>query len=185
MNKKHVVRAAGIYASIVAGIFLILVGFNWFMLKQELVQLGFARPNFPYTKYNQEELNKLFPQYYTVDVPTKQTPEETYVIFIHALKDGNLEFASQQFFARNIERYPVNYELDKSIQKKWLDSLNSVKEKGLMEKMINDFDTEIKKVSMTDVVAQYEIGIKKDGQMLSHSIEFMKDIDGTWKLNSL
>jgi hypothetical protein len=185
VSMKKIFRWALIYLLLVIGLFLILVGVNWYLIKQKEVRLGMARPKFPYTKYSQDELDKMYPQYYEVKVPTRQTPEQTYSKFIAALKVGNLEEASIYFFARNIDDYPVNYKLDESKQKEWLASLQKIKQDGLMEKMINDLDKTLNNVSVSDISAQYEIGIKKDGKVWAHTISFMKDIDGDWKIKSL
>lgn len=171
MTKRTILKIAGYYLLLVGGMFLILVGVNWYMLKQEAVRIGMARPNFPYRQYSLEELNKMYPQYPNENVPTRQTPEETYARFIAALKAGDLESASRQFVAEK--------------QAEWLGSLKKIKEGGLLEKMIKDLDQTPSKVNMYEVAAQYEIGVEKDGRVWSHALNFIKDSNGDWKIKSL
>lgn len=166
MNKKHVVRAAGVYASIVAGIFLILVCFNWYMLKQDLVRQGFARPNFPYVKYNQEELNKLFPQYPLENVATTQTPEETYAKFIAALKKGDVEESLKMVAEKKVTEYR--------------DALEKAVRENRLGQIIKTIDFDIVKKEEGGGAALYR---KKDTQ--ESVVIFRKNEKGVWLIDTL
>jgi len=185
MTKKTIFKIAGYYLLFVFGLVLILVGVGWYSYKQKLARQNLVRPNFPYTKYTDAELEKMFPQVYTVDVPTRQTPEQTYAKFIELLKVGNFEEASNQFFLRDLEIYPRNLDIDKTKQTKLIKSFKKVKENGLLENMIKDLDKKLDKIYLYDTSAQYSIGIEKDGKIFGDRIDFMKDIDGDWKIKSL
>mgnify|MGYP001558966946 CR=1 FL=1 len=168
---KKFFRWALIYLLLVIGLFLILVGVNWYLIKQKEVRLGMAKPSFPYTKYSQDELDKMYPQYPNENVATRVTPEQTYAKLIAALKAGDWEEASLQFTAEK--------------QGEWLESLKKIKEDGLMGQMIGDLDKDLKKVMMDYSIATYSISILKDGEKWGNNIDFIKDSNGDWKIKSL
>lgn len=170
---KKIVFKIFIYLFIlIFGVILILAGVGWYMEKQELVVAGHAKPNFPYSRYTQEELNKMYPQYPLEDVKTTQTPEETYAKFIAALKKGDVEEASKQFVIKK--------------QNEWLESLRKIKEKELLAEFIKDYDKKMEKIYLGDSLGQYRIGIKAlSGQMTERPIGFVKSLDGVWKIESL
>ncbi|MEK9183195.1 MAG: hypothetical protein AAB849_01680 [Patescibacteria group bacterium] len=168
---KKFLRWALIYLLLVIGLFLILVGVNWYLIKQREVRLGLARPAFPYAKYSQEELDKMYPQYPNENVATRVTPEQTYAKLIAALKVGDLDEASKQFVAGQ--------------QSEWLESLKKIKEKGLLGAMIVDLDKELGKNMMSGAMAQFMISIDKDGEKWARPVDFVKDSNGDWKIKSL
>lgn len=168
---KKFFRWALIYLLLIIGLFLILTGYNWYLYKQQLVRGGHAKPTFPYARYTQEELNKMYPQILNENVPTRQTPEETYAKFIAALKAGNLEEASKQFVEKK--------------QKEWLESLRKIKEDILLQVMIDDLERDFRKEYMWDTLAQYRYSVLKEGKKFTNAIDFIKDSNGDWKIDSL
>lgn len=169
---KKYLRYVGYYLLFIVGLFLILTGYNWYLYKQQLVRGGHAKPTFPYARYTQEELNKMYPQYPNENVPTRQTPEETYAKFIAALKKGDLEEASKQFVEKK--------------QKDWLESLGKIKEKGLLEEFIGDYDQKLINNYKYSTTAQFHIGIEAlSGALAERPIDFIKDSNGDWKIDSL
>ncbi|MBI5731907.1 MAG: hypothetical protein HY982_00930, partial [Candidatus Magasanikbacteria bacterium] len=122
-------------------------------------------------KYSQAELDKMYPQVLNEKVPTRVTPEQTYAKLLAALKVGDLAEASRQFVAED--------------QAKWLESLQKIKEKGMMEKMVGDLDKELTKGLTGDAMASYSISILKDGIEWGNQIDFIKDSNGDWKIKSL
>ena len=170
-SMKKIFRWALIYLLLVIGLFLILVGVNWYLIKQKDVRLGMARPMFPYTKYSQNELDKMYPQYLNENVPTRVTPEQTYAKLLAALKAGDLEKASQQFTAEQ--------------QSEGLKSLKKIKEDGLLAQMIGDLDKKLNKNMMSGAMAQFMISIDKDGEKWARPVDFIKDSNGDWKIKSL
>lgn len=155
---------------LVVGLFLILVGVNWYLIKQREARLGLARPVFPYTKYSQDELDKMYPQYPNENVPTRVTPEETYAKLIAALKVGNLAEASLQFTAGQ--------------QAEWLESLKKIQEKGLLDEMVGDLGN-IEKRNADNIRASYEVIASESGRNIGRPIVFIKDSNGDWKIKSL
>jgi len=158
----------------VLGVFWIVVGYGWFLQKQERVANGVARPEFPYTDYTLEELNKMYPQYLNVDVPTTQTPEETHQLFLATLKKGDLDGA-------------VECCVVKSKQKEMRDGLTRVREKEQLQMMINDLDAKIKAeenlvLDSTNIATYYYSG---KNNSFGSTINFTKNSDGKWLIESL
>lgn len=158
---------AGYYVLIVVGLFLILAGVNWYLTKQKQVRLGMARPDFPYFKYTQEELNKLYPQYPLEYVKTTQTPEQTYAKFIAALKAGDLEGARSFFTEKNSEKYFFEF--------------SKRKKEGSLNVIVTDLDKKLEQKESLDTFAQY----KFIGEDVNYVVEFVKNINGVWKIDSL
>lgn len=156
---------------LLSGLLFIIYCYGWFLMKQNLVLSGNARPDFPYARYTEDELNKMYPQYANEKVPTRMSPEQTYAKFIEALKKGDLEEASKQFVLGK--------------QKEWLASLQKIKEKGMMESFIRDFDKNLIKDSLYETTAQFSIGIENAGNISGRRIGFLKDSQGDFKIESL
>lgn len=169
MTKKFVVWTALIT---VAVLFLIFFSFSWTMQRQDLVLAGLAKPFFPYFKYSQEELNKLYPQYMNVDVATTQSPEETHKLFVSKLKAGDLNGAVECCFMKG----------------KWAEQkefFQGVKDKKLWDVMVKDLDTEIEKNLLLDTMATYSYtGVSDDGKY-GHTISFIINSQGIWLIDSL
>lgn len=157
---------------LIAGAAAVLAGYGWFTAKQARVAAGVARPSFPYGDYNVDELNKMYPQYANEDVATTQTPEETHAKFIAALKAGDLDGAVECCFRQG------DWEEMK-------EGLRNVKEKGQMEQMVKDLDTEIKKDFMGDTKATYFYSVFKDNQKYKEYMGFIKSNRGVWLIESL
>ena len=168
MTKKTIFKVIGYYVLLVGGMFLILVGVNWYMLKQEAVRIGMARPNFPYTKYSQDELNKMYPQYPNENVATTQTPEETYAKFIAALKVGDIDGAMKLFTDRKREKYREVFLKDQKGNK--------------LSDAIKGLDRKITEKDKLDTFANYSL---ENNENENYIVEFIKDTDGVWKIDSL
>lgn len=166
--RRKILVIAGYYVLIVVGLFLILAGVNWYLTKQKQVRLGMARPDFPYIKYTQEELNKLYPQYPLENVKTTQTPEQTYAKFISALKAGDLKTASESFVIKK--------------QKEYIVALEKAKKEGRISEIIDSVDRSIKVQEYLDSFAYY---IYEDKQESNTKIIFEKDANGVWQIDSL
>lgn len=166
--RRRIFVIAGYYVLIVVGLFLILFGVGWYLTKQKQVRLGMARPDFPYFKYSQDELNKLYPQYPLENVKTTQTPEQTYAKFISALKAGDLEGASKFFVTKKQEEYLV--------------ALEKAKKEGRLAEIISSVDMPVKAQEELDSFAYFVYGDKQDSNA---KIIFEKNIDGVWQIDSL
>lgn len=114
--------------------------------------------------YTKEELaKKVPPQYYEAEA--KNTPEEVYATFRQALLDENLELALEQIASHKREEYREAFQ-DKQKFDEWV--------KTLPENLTNG------EISGNSASYQKDIG---DGYW--HSIDFGKDVNGYWKINSI
>lgn len=168
MLKKTFVKIILYYLLFVIGLLLILGGYVWYLNRQHLVQLGLCRSNFPYTKYSVEELEKMYPQYPNEKVATVQTPEQTYAKFIEALKKGDVEGVSKLFYGVKYTDYEKIFE-----EKKKNNSLGD---------LLKTLDSKLILNSKSETLAQYRLENKDNNNYI---IEFIKDIDGIWKIDSL
>ncbi len=147
---------------------------KWFVIKMKKVQLGLAESTFPYRSYTQEELNKMYPQIKYADVATRTTPEETYAKFRKALKENNLEMAIEQFSRASNKRY-----------KKYVDLLTKFYKENKFKELYKYYPEKIIKSSMYESIAQYNYDKIENGEVFINSIDFTKDANGDWKLDSL
>lgn len=161
-------------AMVVAG--LVFGAYGWFLGRQKRVVDGFARPNFPYSDYSIEELGRLYPQYANENVVTTRTPEETHKMFVDKLKAGDLNGAVECCFRTG----------DWGEMKA---GLENVKEKGQLNTMIKDLDTEIRndmKVDINkDAIGTYFYSSTINGEKWGSSIDFVKNNQGIWLIKSL
>jgi len=150
------------------------IGLNiWTTKKMDKVALGLARPDFPYADYTEEELSKMYPQIKYADVPTRISPEETYAKFRQALKENNLEMAIEQL-NKESERYKENTE-----------ALTQAYEEGRFGQIYNSYPEKIEKSNMYESIAQFYF-LQKEGEYnLRQYINFIKNANGDWKLDSL
>lgn len=149
--------------------------YKWVRQKIEKVRIGLAEPNFPFRDYSQDELNKLYPQIKYADVPTRVTPEETYAKFRQALKENNLEMAVEQFSKSSDKRY-----------REYVDTLTKFYKENKFGELYNNYYPErISKVYIDESIGQYEYDHMENGKVFLNSIDFTKDSNGDWKLDSL
>ncbi len=161
-----------IFLVVVAAVFF---GYKWYENKMQKVELGLAERNFPYRDYTEEELAKMYPQIKYADVATRITPEQTYAKFRQALKENNLEMAIEQL-SKESGRYWEN-----------VDTLTKFYQENKFQELQQHYPEKIIKSSMYEAIAQYEyeyysVQYKQD---LIGSINFIKDANGDWKLDSL
>jgi len=179
---------------IIFGIFAIWVGIevnNWWKVRKEYVRIGFAEDKFPYRMYTERELVEKglwsgeSPALNAV--PTRTTPEETYVIFRQALIDGDLDKAVECFI--------------KAKQEAWRSSLYEIKNKGFLQEMLNDLpdkledayfytdditgkDTKNRDLNHIAISSYYYIS-KNDPEKMAKTMTFSKDWNGDWKIEKL
>jgi len=167
-NKKTFV----VVIIIIAVVLLVGGGAVWYKNAQEYVKRGLAKSDFPYTKYSQDELNSLYPQYVENNTPTTQTPEETHKKFVEALKKQDFEEA-------------VGCCVVESERKDLKESLLQIKNDNLLSKMISDLDVNLKQLSIDSSKAVYSYNTFKDGKQYGHKVYFLKDSKGVWLVESL
>lgn len=146
---------------------------HWAKQKMQKVQLGLAEPNFPYRDYTEEELAKMYPQIKYADVATRVAPEETYAKFRQALQENNLELAIEQLSAES-EKYWKNVKI-----------LTDAYQQGKFSEAYQSYPEKITKSSMYESLAEYYYLEKRGEYNLRQSINFIKDANGDWKLDSL
>lgn len=145
-------------------------GARWWQKKMVMIEFGLAEKTFPFRAYTQEELNKMYPQIRYADVPTRVIPEETYATLRQALIEGNIDKAVECFVEEK--------------RGEWRRSLNEIKEKGLMKEMVGDLG-ELKEEVKGEAYAQYSYSYTKNDKVYGGYIEFSKDANGDWKIESL
>ncbi|HPU92347.1 MAG TPA: hypothetical protein PLD97_01995 [bacterium] len=164
--KNKVKKIVGYYFLLLVGLLLILVGYVWFVSRQNLIRLNLAQPNFPYTRYSDEDLEEKFPQYPNEKVETTQTPEQTYAKFIDALKKGDVEGMRGLFYGNKYDEY----------EKYFLDDIKNNK----LDETIKLFDRQLILKDDLETMRGYNL----DGFGDKYIIEFIKDLDGIWKIDS-
>lgn len=163
---------------IYGGLIIILLiisyfGYGFVKIKTRKVQLGLAQPTFPFRDYSEKELNKLFQQIKYADVPTRVTPEETYAKFRQALGENNLEMAIDQL-AKDSKRYEENVS---DLKKAYNEGSFSIIFKRYPESIITE--------SLDESFSQFYFNYKELGEVRSHFLDFIKNQDGDWKLDTL
>ncbi len=165
-SMRKIFKYALFYLCLVIGLFLILIGVNWYLVKQKEVRLGLSRSNFPYTKYNQEELNKMYPQILNENVPTHQTPEETYKLLRNYLKTGEIDLAKELFTS--------------AYKEKFYQELKKSKEVGILTEILGRLPEKIIKNERGSYGNFMQYDFEDSG-----SVIFTKDLNGDWKIDSL
>ena len=104
---------------------------------------------------------------YAEDPYGGDTPEETLRLFIDALKNGDTELAAKYFI------------LDK--QQQWREDLAKIKEKGLLDKMINELLQTKKRVNGDRAF----FTLIRDNDIPSELIMYKNLLNGIWKISEL
>ncbi len=147
----------------------------WWLKKQMAIQAGLAESKFPWRAYTQEELNKMYPQIKYADVPTRVTPEQTYANFREALRTNNLAMALEQ----------IGTSSGTNTSKDAADSMRQFYQENKFIELYLYYPEKIEKENMYESIGQYYYIEKKDGHNLRQSIDFIKDANGDWKMDSL
>jgi len=160
---------------VLAVVAIAIFGYKWYETKMKKVDLGLAEQNFPYRDYTESELAKMYPQIKYADVETRVTPEQTYAQFRQALQENNLEMAIEQL-GKESGRYEEN-----------ADTLIQFYQENKFQELHQHYPEKIEKLSMYESIAQYEYDYYSSQykQNLIGSINFIKDANGDWKLDSL
>lgn len=173
-------------------IFLIILGIfvfwaatetnQWWKVRKEYIRMGLASDKFPYRMYTERELVEMGRWVGESEelnaVPTRTTPEETYAIFRQALIDGDLDRAVECFVKEKRD----------TVRKGLGDVLNDEK---LKNEMLNDLPEELidaevghRDTEGTSTTAYYYL-FRTDPKKMLHTMTFIKDWDGDWKIEKL
>lgn len=155
----------------IAVIFFILLAYSTVYDRLALVEKGLASPKFPYLKYSQDELNKMYPQYANENVATTRSPEQTHKLFVDNLKKGDINSAVECCFKKG------DWDKMKGF-------LNEVKDKGYWDVLVSDLSV-IKKDFIGDSIAAYTYTSKVDDKNYANNMSFTKDSNGIWLIESL
>ena len=147
---------------------------RWTDFKMAKVSQGMAESKFPWRDYTQSELNKMYPQVRNADVPTRVAPEQTYANFRQALKDNNLEKALAQLSNSSRKRYRENAA-----------DLKEAYSKGEFISIYKKYPEKIIQDNMRGNFAQYYFNYKEIKSEKTHILDFTKDANGDWKMDSL
>lgn len=180
--KKHRYTIILILAILVI---LVYVGVKWYEGRMRLVDIGMADPMFPFREYSilelarQGKVTDYVPELEEAikNLPTRTTPQETFDIYIQALKDGDIERAvgymregAQGYEREDLYSIRNRRELEKTI--KGLEEINS--------KLSWD-DEEIERNSTGKWKVYYRYSCSLGER--SCGVGFSKDFYGDWKLN--
>ncbi len=194
-----------ILALVILGI-LVFVGVKWYENKMNLVDRGLADPRFPFHKYTILELARngsvtdYVPELEVAwkNLPTRITPQETFDMYIQALKEGDIERALECCIEKEdyMEYNPddpwrlVHYRISEQDIK----YLNSIEEEGGLEKRVDDLEkvrseiiveiSKIKKGSIGELEIKYKYQCRLSENEPCY-FYFVKDLWGDWKLGDL
>lgn len=157
---------------------------EWWKVRKQYIDIGFASDKFPFRMFTERELvgKGIFPveSQELMNVPTRITPEETYTTFRQALIDWDVDKAVSCFV--------------KEKQAKYRENLLKAKEEGRIPEIIKKLTNispegeRVTKGSTGDALTSYELLYKEkesDIKFISHSIGFVKDWNGDWRMENL
>jgi len=149
---------------------------RWTDAKMFKVSLGMAENTFPWRDYTEAELAKMYPQIRYADVPTRVTPEQTYAKFRQALKENNLDMAVEQLSRSSGKRFNENK-----------DSLTVLFKQNKFGELYKYYNEKIDKSWMSETLAQYDFNYysAEYKRQLVGTLDFVKDANGDWKMDSL
>lgn len=139
-----------------------------------LFWVGVFSLSYLYTKQEKEKQEKYLADLrrpYLEDKYGGATPEETFAMFLDALKKEDLDLASKYFIFEE--------------QKERKEYFEKVKSVGRWQEMVNDLSRQlVYKDSLYEDNKQYEIK-NTDGKIIFGLVDFVKYPSGVWKLTEL
>ena len=196
------------YTIILVLVVLIVVGYagwKWYEGRMFWVNNGMADPKFPYHKYSILELARngsvtdYVPELEEAwkALPTRTTPQETFDMYIQALKDGDIERALSYVEKEDYMEYRkddpwrlVHFRISEQDR----DYLNNIKEEGKLEELIKFLEQVKARVSWNSEnieknrpSSQTEVYYKFSciyDESDTCGIGFIKSFYGDWELTS-
>jgi hypothetical protein len=157
---------------------------RWYGERKIYIESGLAEDHFPYRIYTERELAEkgrmVVESQELMNVPTRTTPEETYATFRQALIDWDVDKAISCFTKEKQAEYRIAM----------LKAKEEGRIQGIIEKLkdISPEGQKVTKGSTGDASTSYELLYKEkesDIKFISHSIGFVKDWNGDWKMENL
>lgn len=121
------------------------------------------------SQFSAEDLEKLNSLSHA-DIPTRTTPEQTYAALKDALKNEDVEKAAECFTEEK--------------RGEWGEVFTKAKETGAIKEILNELPEEMTQGDKYDTRAYYSIPQEIDGKIFEHSISFVKDSTGDWKIEN-
>ncbi len=168
-------------------VILVYAGVKWYEGRMRLVDIGMADPMFPFREYTilelarQGKVTDYVPELEEAikDLPTRTTPQETFDIYIQALKDGDIERAVG-YMRDGAQRGERDF-LNSAIEERGLDKIIKIVEEMKLE---IPWDTEkIEKMSTGKLKVYYEYQCEIEGKIVTCDTSFNKDLYGDWKID--
>jgi len=181
-------------------ILVICVGYRWYEDRMNLVEIGLAKPNFPFQKYSllelarQGKITDYMPELETTvkNLPTQITPKETLENYIQALKNEDIENALNCCVRKELyhsQGFEYSYEIKES-EKSYL---SNIKEEGKLGGMIKYLEEALAKISWDierieknstgKTSIYYRYSCVSNGQPTTCGIGFVKDFYGDWRMD--
>lgn len=173
-------------------VILVYAGASWYESRIRLVDIGLANPSFPFRKYSLlelarqgkitdsfEESKKLIEV--IKNLPTQVTPQETFEIYIKALKDGDINGALNCFTSGQDEQKKLREILYNFKDQRTLEKIIEISEE--INKIISWNDKSIEKGSTGESSIYYKYPCISNDNFCE--ISFDKDFYGNWKINKL
>lgn len=174
MAKKIFLIILAVFCAIAVGLIVFRTAYMpWREVKEQKIMLGLASPRFPYLNYSVDKLEKMHPQVKNADVPTRIAPKETYSLFRQGLKENNLPMVLDQL-ANDSARYDSNVE-----------SIKKAFDEGRFVEIYEKYPEVIEESTTGDAFAEYHFDQIENEKVLVESIQFIKNSDGDWKLETL
>lgn len=145
----------------------------WWPAKQIKIVQGLATVEFPWRDYSQAELNKMYPQIKNAAVPTRVTPEETYVKFREALRTNNLELAVEQL-SKESKKYQDN-----------TNNLQQAHKEGRFVSSLKLYPEKYWRSNFGQAMGNLCYEQERDNGKIVGCTDFIKDANGDWKMDSL
>lgn len=145
----------------------------WLAKRMVDIEYGMADSEFPWGLYSQAELDDRNPEKILANTKTTVTPEQTYAKFREALRSNDLDLAIEQL-AKMTPKYKDNAQ-----------TLKKAHEEGKFKEAYQWYPEEIEQEYIYDAIAQYSFNAPINGEVSNHAIEFQKNFEGVWLIESI
>jgi len=192
-GKKKIITIVIILIILIAAGYLVGTEINqWWKIRKEYIRMGYASDKFPFRMYTEKELVEMgrwpVESQELINTPTRTRPEQTYAIFRQAIIDGNLEKALECFIEEKRGEFREGLKGILSDEKLKTQMLTDLPEKLEDTYFYTDDatgrDTKNRDLDHTATSSYYYV-LKNDPKREAHTISFVKNWDGDWKIERL